>query len=175
MCGKNPQITEGNGQAEEFGSREREDMAEFGGGGSLLYSQSCWRYSRKWNDVYTILFKKDEELKSRFSTSSVGLFFLPFKVHCEQNLVNRVFLHLHLRVPPHVCIISKVCIPRFRRVQNLDWLLSAQMGKGWPRWVWHLCFEQIWRGGAGGGCRGLPLERKPGPHKAASHEDSRGC
>lgn len=35
MCGKNPQITEGNGQAEEFGSREREDMAEFGGGGQL--------------------------------------------------------------------------------------------------------------------------------------------
>lgn len=150
MCGKNPQITEGNGQAEEFGSREREDMAEFGGG-QLAVQPIMLKILKEMEwCVYNPLQERWRVKEQVFYVFS-RTFFLPFKVHCEQNLVNRVFLHLHLRVPPHVCIISKVCIPRFRRFQNLDWLLSAQMGKGWPRWVWHLCFEQTDLDGGGRG------------------------
>lgn len=146
------------------------------GGGSLLYSQSCWRYSRKWNDAFTILFKKDEELKSRFSTSSVGLFF--FLLKCT---VNRTWStecsFISTSEFLHTCASSQKSASL---VSGASKILTGSYQHKWEKggldgFGTFALNKQIWRGGAGGGCRGLPLERKPGPHKAASHEDSRGC
>lgn len=84
----------------------------------------------------------------------IRTFFFLFKVHCEQNLVNRVFLHLNFLVPLHMCIISKFCIFVSGTSETLTGSYQHKKG-GLGGFGTFTVNKQI----LGGGWGGLPLEK----------------
>lgn len=172
---KNPQITEGNGQAEEFSSREREDMAEFGGG-QLAVQPIMLKILKEMEwCVYNPLQERGRVKEQVFYVFSRTFFFL---LKCT---VNRTWStecsFISTSEFLHTCASSQKSASL---VSGASKILTGSYQHKWEKggldgFGTFALNKQIWRGGAGGGCRGLPLERKPGPHKAASHEDSRGC